>query len=71
LTPYLATHTIVPEEECFDAIEYVDFNDLVDDFMDLLHPESVSVVFTVFLNSARNCKTEVGIKLATPRNDKT
>jgi hypothetical protein len=27
--------------ELYDAIEYVD---LVDDFMDLLHPESVSVV---------------------------
>jgi hypothetical protein len=45
----VATHTIVPEEEFFDAIEYVDFDDLVDDFMDLLHPESVSVVYNVNL----------------------
>jgi hypothetical protein len=40
----VATHTIVPEEEFFDALEHVDFDDLVDDFMDLLHPKSVSVV---------------------------
>jgi hypothetical protein len=44
-----ATHTIVLEEEFFDAKEYVDFDDLVDDFMDLLHPEYVSVVYNVNL----------------------
>jgi hypothetical protein len=31
----IATHTIFSEEEFFDAIECVDFDDLVDDFMDL------------------------------------
>jgi hypothetical protein len=45
----VATHTIVPEEEVFDAIEYVDLDDLVDDLIDLLHPESVSVVYKVNL----------------------
>jgi hypothetical protein len=40
----VATHTIVPEEDLFDAIEYVDFDDLVEDSMDFLLPESVSVV---------------------------
>jgi hypothetical protein len=43
----VATHTNIPEEEFFDAMEYVDFDDLVDNFMDLLHPESVCVVYNV------------------------
>jgi hypothetical protein len=29
----VAIHTIVPEEEFFDAIEYVNFDDLVDELM--------------------------------------
>jgi hypothetical protein len=33
----VATHTIIPNKAFFDAIEYVDFDALVDDFMDLLH----------------------------------
>jgi hypothetical protein len=45
----VATHILIPEEAFFDAIEYVDFDALVDDFMDLLHPESVSVVYNVNL----------------------
>jgi hypothetical protein len=45
----VATHTIVPEEEFFDAIENVDSDDLVDNLMDLLHPESVSDVYNVNL----------------------
>jgi hypothetical protein len=36
----VTTHTIIPEVEIVDAFEYVDFDDLDDDFMDLLHPES-------------------------------
>jgi hypothetical protein len=31
-------HQMSPEEEFFDAIEYVDFDDFVDDFIDLFHP---------------------------------
>jgi hypothetical protein len=45
----VAPQTIVPEEELFDSVKYVDFNHLLDDFMDLLHPESVSVVYNVNL----------------------
>jgi hypothetical protein len=52
----VATHTIVPEEEFFDASEYVDFDDLVDDFMDLLHPKSVSVVYNVNLTDVVKVK---------------
>jgi hypothetical protein len=43
------SHTIILEEEFFDAIENEYFNDLVDEFMYLLHPESVSVVYNVHL----------------------
>jgi hypothetical protein len=42
-------HIIVTDKEFFDAIEYVDFDDLVNDFMDLLQPESVSDVYNVNL----------------------
>jgi hypothetical protein len=52
----VATHTIVPEEEFFDAIEYIDFNDLVDAFIDVLHPESVSVVYNVNLTDVAKVK---------------
>jgi hypothetical protein len=52
----VATHTIVPEEEFFDDIQYVDFNDLVDYFMDLLHPEIVSVVYNVNLTDVVKVK---------------
>jgi hypothetical protein len=45
----VATHTIVPEEEIFDAVEYVDFDDHANEFLDLWHPESVSVVYNVIL----------------------
>jgi hypothetical protein len=60
----VATHTIVPEEEFFDAIEYVYFDDLVDDFMDLLHPESVSVVYNV--NLADVVKVKPNFELLRP-----
>jgi hypothetical protein len=40
----IATHTIILEEEFFDTIEYVDVNYCFDGLMDLLHPESISVV---------------------------
>jgi hypothetical protein len=59
-----ATHTIVPEEEFFDAIEYVDFNDLVDAFMDLLHPESVIDVYNV--NLADVVKVKPNFELVSP-----
>jgi hypothetical protein len=38
-----ATQTIIPEEEFFAAVEYDDFNGLVDDILESLHPERVSV----------------------------
>jgi hypothetical protein len=60
----VATHTIVPEEEFFDAIEYVDFDDLVDDFMDLLHPESVSIVYNV--NLTHVVKVKPNFELLSP-----
>jgi hypothetical protein len=52
----VATHTIVPEDEFLDSIECVDFDDLVDDFMDLLHPESVSVIYNVNLTDVAKVK---------------
>jgi hypothetical protein len=55
----VATHSIVSEEELFDATEYVDFDDLVDDFMDLLHPESVIVEFNVTLTDFANVKPQL------------
>jgi hypothetical protein len=39
-----------------DAIEYVDFDDLIDDFMDLFHPESASVVYNVNLTDVTKVK---------------
>jgi hypothetical protein len=52
----VAAHTFVPEVEFFDAIEYVDFDDLADDFMDLLHPEIVSVVYNFNLTDVVKVK---------------
>jgi hypothetical protein len=48
--------TIIPDETFFDAIEYVDLDDLVDYFMYLLHPESVSVVYNVNLTDVEKVK---------------
>ena len=46
----IATHTILPEEEFFDTIEHIAFDDLVDDLMDAVHPESVSDVYDINLS---------------------
>jgi hypothetical protein len=43
------TQNVIPEEEFFDANEFVDYDDLVDDLMDNLHPESISVVYDINL----------------------
>jgi hypothetical protein len=34
----VATHSTLPEEELFDTVECFDFDDLVDDLLDELHP---------------------------------
>jgi hypothetical protein len=38
----VATHSIIPEEEFFDAVMYTDFSDIVDDVIDNVHPGVVS-----------------------------
>jgi hypothetical protein len=59
----VATYTIIPEA-FFDAVEYVDFDDLVDDFIYLLYPESVSVLYIVNLTDAS--KVNLNFKLLHP-----
>jgi hypothetical protein len=43
----VATHTTISEEEFFDAIEFIDFDDLVDNLMDDVHPDVVNDVYDI------------------------
>ncbi|MFA9289401.1 MAG: reverse transcriptase domain-containing protein, partial [Weeksellaceae bacterium] len=52
----IATHSILPEEEFFDAIEHIPFDDLVDDLMDAAYPESVSDVYDIHLTDIKQVK---------------
>ena len=52
----IATHTTLPEEEFFDAIEHIAFDDLVDDLIDTVHPESVSDVYDIHLTDIKQVK---------------
>jgi hypothetical protein len=55
----IATHsTIQPEEEFFDAIEHVAFDDLVDDLIDAVHPENVSDVYDINLTDVKQVKAD-------------
>jgi hypothetical protein len=50
------THNVISEEEFFDANEFVDYDDLVDDLMDNLHPESVSASYEFNLTNIAKVK---------------
>jgi hypothetical protein len=52
----VATHNVIPEEEFFDANEFVDYDDLVDDLVDNLHLESVSVTYDINLTNIAKVK---------------
>jgi hypothetical protein len=52
----VATHAIIAEEEFIVAVQDATFDDVVDDVMDLLHPESVSVVYNVNLTDVAKVK---------------
>jgi hypothetical protein len=41
----VATHSTCFEEEFYDACEFLDFEDQVDDLMDPVHPELVSDIY--------------------------
>jgi hypothetical protein len=43
----VATHSACFEEEFYDACEFLDFEDQVDDLMDAVHPELVSDIYGV------------------------
>ena len=43
----VATHRMVPEDEFFDASEFEDFDDLIDDLFDTLHPDGLNDVYGV------------------------
>jgi hypothetical protein len=43
----VATHSTCFEEEFYDACEFLDFEDQVDDLMDAVHPELVSDIYGV------------------------
>jgi hypothetical protein len=38
-------HSLVEEEEFFDAIEYSGYTDLVDDLLESVHPEQVNNIY--------------------------
>ena len=52
----VATHSTVKEEEFFDAVEYTDYDDLVDDLIDTLNPECVNEIYDVKLTDVTNVK---------------
>jgi hypothetical protein len=52
----VATHSTLPEEEFFDAIEYIDFDDLVDDLFDTIHPERVNDIYEIQLTDVSKVK---------------
>ena len=52
----IATHNILTEEEFFDAIEHIAFDDLVDDLMDAAHPERVSDIYGINLTDIKQVK---------------
>jgi hypothetical protein len=49
----VSTHSLVEEEELFDAIEYSDDTDLVDDLLDSVHPTQVNNFYVATL---KECK---------------
>jgi hypothetical protein len=57
----VAAHNIIPEDKFFDANEFVDYDDLVNDLMDNLHTESVSVIYDINLTDIDELDEE-GIK---------
>jgi hypothetical protein len=48
-TVAIHSRSTLPEEEFFDAIEYIDFDDLVDDLLDTVTPESVNDIYDIHL----------------------
>jgi hypothetical protein len=49
-------HSLIQEEEFFDAVEYSDYDVLVDDLMDTLYPEEVKDIYDVNLTDVHNVK---------------
>jgi hypothetical protein len=48
----VATHTLIEgEEEFFDACTFLDFDDVVDDLLDTLHPAKVNNTYTISLTT--------------------
>ena len=52
----VATHRMIPEEEFFDAHEYSDYDDYVDDLMDLVYPDDMVNVYDVTLADVNKIK---------------
>ena len=51
----VATHTLIEgEEEFFDACTFLDFDDMVDDLLDTLHPDEVNNTYTVSLTTVEH-----------------
>jgi hypothetical protein len=47
----VATHSLVSEEEFFDALEYFKVADIVDDIIDTLHPDNVWITYVAHLSN--------------------
>jgi hypothetical protein len=43
----VATHTTLPDAEFFDAMEYIEFDDFVEDLIDVVNPEGFHDVYVV------------------------
>jgi hypothetical protein len=43
----IATHLTCVEEEFYDAYEFLDFDDHVDDLLDTVNPEAVSEIYGI------------------------
>jgi hypothetical protein len=60
----VATHLTCVEEELYDACEFLDFDDQVDDLLDAINPEAVSATYGV--HSSEVCKIDPKYELCRP-----
>jgi hypothetical protein len=52
----VAKHSTLPEEEFFDTVECLDFDDLVDDLIDELHPKRVCDIYGISFSDVTPAK---------------
>jgi hypothetical protein len=60
----IAFHRTCVEEEFYDACEFLDFADQVDDLVDSVHPEAIHVIYGV--HSSETSKVDPNYELIRP-----